>query len=200
MGCYGERMKDTVTAQQPVLRKDAARNRCRIMDAARALVSERKPLQLNAVAQAADVGVGTVYRHFPTPEALTEALAADQFAVLIREAAAAPPTREGFRDFLKIALTAYLCDAAFAVAAADPNPISAESQQLRQRLDDGLCDFLGRTAAANVVNPSLTVSDMMLLLCGIGYAISRAPNPDEPGLPDRYLGALLDGVLIRDEG
>jgi len=62
-------MKGTDATQQSALRKDAARNRGRIMDAARALVNDRKPLQLNAVAQAADVGVGTVYRHFPTPEA-----------------------------------------------------------------------------------------------------------------------------------
>src|ERR1700755_1345585 len=98
-------MKDTADTQQPALRKDAARNRCRIMDAARAWATDRKPLQLNAVAQAADVGVGTVYRHFPTPEALTEALAADRFAALIREAAAAPPTQEGFREFLRNALS-----------------------------------------------------------------------------------------------
>ena len=57
-------LKDTAATPQTALRKDAARNRCRIMDAARALASSRKPLQLNAVAQAADVGVGTVYRDF----------------------------------------------------------------------------------------------------------------------------------------
>jgi AcrR family transcriptional regulator len=190
-------MQDAVTGQQPPLRKDAARNRGRIMDAARVLASGGKPLQLNAVAQAADVGVGTVYRHFPTPEALTEALAADQFIVLIREAAAAPPTRRGLRDFLKTALAAFTFDTAFAAAAADPNPVSAETKQLRQQLDDGLRDLLERTAAANVVRPDLSVGDVMILLCGIGYAISHAPNPDEPGLPDRYLNAVLDGVLIR---
>jgi AcrR family transcriptional regulator len=192
-------MKDTATTQQPVLRKDAARNRRRIMDAARALASERKPLQLNAVAQAADVGVGTVYRHFPTPEALSEALAADQFIVLIGEAAAAPPTQQGLRDFLKTALTAYLRDDAFATAVIDPNPLTAESQQLRQRLQDGLRDLVERVAAADAVHPDFTVADVMLLLCGIGFAIRHAPNPDEPDLTDRYLGALLDGVLIRHE-
>jgi len=192
-------MKDTATTQQPALRKDAARNRCRIMEAARAMASERKPLQLNAVAQAADVGVGTVYRHFPTPEALTEALAADQFILLIRQAAAAPPTQQGLRDFLKTALTAYLGDDAFAAAATDPNPLTAESQHLRLGLQDGLRDLLARTGAADAVHPTLTVADVMLLLCGIGFAIRHAPNPDEPDLPDRYLSALLDGVLTRRE-
>lgn len=89
-------LKDTAARPQTALRKDAARNRCRIMDAARALASSRKPLQLNAVAQAADVGVGTVYRDFPTPEALIEALAEDRFTVLIRQATAAPPTPQAY--------------------------------------------------------------------------------------------------------
>jgi AcrR family transcriptional regulator len=192
-------VKDTASTQQPALRKDAARNRRRIMDAALALASDRKPLQLNAVAQAADVGVGTVYRHFPTPEALVEALAEDQFTILIDAAATAPSTQQGLRDFLKTALTAYLRDDAFAAAVTDPNPATAGSQQLRQRLQDGLRDLVERTAAANAVHPALTVADVMLLLCGIGFAIRHAPDPDEPDLPDRYLGALLDGVLTRSD-
>jgi hypothetical protein len=40
----------------------------------------------------------------------------------------------------------------------------------------------------------------MLLLCGIGFAIRHAPNHDDPELPDRYLSALLDGVLTRNCG
>jgi AcrR family transcriptional regulator len=189
-------MKGTDTAQRSALRKDAARNRCRIMDAARALAHDRKPLQLNAVAQAADVGVGTVYRHFPTPEALIEALAADQFRVLIRNAAAAPHTQQGLRDFLKAALTAYLQDDAFATALTGPNPVTADIQHLRQLLQDGLRDLLARTAAGTL-HPALSVADIMLLLCGIGFAIRHAPDRDDPGLPDRYLSALFDGVLTR---
>jgi hypothetical protein len=46
---------------------------------------------------------------------------------------------------------------------------------------------------------ALTVGDVMLLLCGIGFAIGHAPDPDEPELADRYLSALLDGVLTRGE-
>ena len=170
------------------------------MDAARALVNDRKPLQLNAVAQAADVGVGTVYRHFPTPEALTEALAADQFTVLIRKAAAAPPTQQGLRNFLKAALAVYLRDDAFAAAITDPNPVTADSRHLRERLQDGLHNLLARTAAADAMHPALTVADVMLLLCGVGFAIRHAPDRDDPDLPDRYLSALLDGVLTRRDG
>jgi AcrR family transcriptional regulator len=192
-------MKGADAAQQSVLRKDAARNRRRIMDAARALARDRKPLQLNAVAQAADVGVGTVYRHFPTPEALIEALAVDQFTDLIQKAAAAPQTQQGLRDFLKTALTAYLRDDAFAAALTDPNPVTDDIQHLRERLLDELRDLIARTAA-DTVHPALTVGDVMLLLCGIGFAIRHAPDLEDPDLPDRYLSALFDGVLTRRGG
>ena len=46
---------------------------------------------------------------------------------------------------------------------------------------------------------ALTVGDVMLLRCGIAFAIRHAPDPDEPDLADRYLSALLDGVFTRGE-
>jgi uncharacterized protein YehS (DUF1456 family) len=50
------------------------------------------------------------------------------------------------------------------------------------------------------MHPALTVADVMLLLCGVGFAIRHAPDRDDPDLPDRYLSALLDGVLTRRDG
>src|ERR1700734_2736996 len=56
-------------------RGDAERNRARLLDAARAaFASGREPVTLEQIARAADVGIGTLYRHFPTREALVEAL------------------------------------------------------------------------------------------------------------------------------
>ena len=60
------------------LRKDAARNRARIIDAAREVAVHGEPLALNAVARAAQVGVGTVYRHFASVEELEEVLVWDR--------------------------------------------------------------------------------------------------------------------------
>lgn len=188
-------MEDTASTRQPVLRKDAARNRCRIMDAARALVHKGRLVQLNAVAQAADVGVGTVYRHFPTPEALVEALAADRFTALIDQAATATDAPDALRGFLKAALTAYLQDDTFAAAVVDPNPTTPEIQTLRHRLQEAFLGLLARADADGALHPALTVADVLPLLCGIGFAIRHAADPDDPILPDRYLGALLDGVL-----
>jgi hypothetical protein len=50
------------------------------------------------------------------------------------------------------------------------------------------------------MHPAFTVAEVMLLLCGVGFAIRHAPDRDDPDLPDRYLSALLDGVLTRRDG
>ena len=62
------------------LRADARRNRERVLTAAAVVFSEHgHEAQMDDVARRAGVGVGTVYRHFPTKEALMEALALDHF-------------------------------------------------------------------------------------------------------------------------
>jgi AcrR family transcriptional regulator len=191
-------MKDVPAGPQPVLRKDAARNRRYIVDAARALAREGKPIQLNAVAKVAEVGVGTVYRHFPTPEALVEAVAADQFVSLIRqaeEAAAAHAPEQALRVFLRAAVAAYLQDDTFASAVIGPEPATPDIRHLRDRLQDELRGLLARTAAGGRLCPDLTAADVMALLCGVGFAVRHSPDRADRGLADRYLGALLDGAL-----
>ena len=70
------------TLEKP-LRADARRNREKILAAARAVFAEQGvDAQMDDVARHADVGVGTVYRHFPTKEALLNALTDELFAVI----------------------------------------------------------------------------------------------------------------------
>ena len=90
---------------EPAQRADARRNRERILAAARLqFATDGLDAQIDDIARGADVGVGTVYRHFPTKEALLQALAADRFTRLAeaaREALEAPDGWEGFRGFLR---------------------------------------------------------------------------------------------------
>src|SRR5437763_16995374 len=73
------------TAVERPLRKDAERNRRRILDAAAELFSERGlGVTLNDVAHHADVGVGTVYRRFPNKQLLIDALFEDRFADIVQ--------------------------------------------------------------------------------------------------------------------
>src|SRR5687768_11063182 len=95
------------------LRADARRNRERVLEAAR-----------TCFARDGKVGVGTVYRHFPTKEALVEAIAADHFdrlAASAREALESPDPWEGFSTFLRNSGQVQAGDRALAeVMAAEP--------------------------------------------------------------------------------
>src|SRR5512132_4430457 len=71
------------------LRSDARRNRARILESARTcLACDGHEAQIDDIARAAGVGVGTVYRHFPTKEALLDALADERFAGFAEKAGA----------------------------------------------------------------------------------------------------------------
>ena len=73
-------------AEKP-LRADARRNREKVLAAARAVFAEQGvDAQMDDVARRADVGVGTVYRHFPTKDALLNALTDELFAVIAAHA------------------------------------------------------------------------------------------------------------------
>ncbi len=66
------------------MRADAGRNRARVLDAAIGLFAERgDEVQMSEVAGTAGVGVGTVYRHFPTRQALMEAVAEQRFLTIL---------------------------------------------------------------------------------------------------------------------
>ena len=78
------------TAASRPLRKDAERNRKRILDAAAELFMQRGlDVTLNDIARYADVGVGTVYRRFPSKELLIDALFVDRFTEMAERAEAA---------------------------------------------------------------------------------------------------------------
>ena len=79
-----------MTTSRPAQRTDAVRNRQLILDATRALVSHAGPgVSMEVIAAAAGVAVGTLYRHFPTKEALLQAVVEEKIAVLVSELTAA---------------------------------------------------------------------------------------------------------------
>jgi AcrR family transcriptional regulator len=175
----------------PTLRRDAARNRERILDAARELSASGATLQLNAVARHADVGIGTVYRHFESPEALTEGLVEHRFTELIaiaRAAADKPDALAALRGFLTESLRVFVADAAFAAASVNASPVRDETRELRNALIAGFATLVARCEGH--IRPGLDALDLMILTCGLGYSVRLRPEK-----ASAYLDAMLQQVL-----
>ena len=188
-------MPDAVTRP---LRADAARNRARILEAARAAFAEGGlDVGVEEIARRAGVGKGTLYRRFPTKESLVLAIFDDRLADLERFAAAAGEEPDAWE-----ALAGFLADAArlqadnqgfFEVVAAQGGGVL--TPELRGRFLAVLAAPLRRAQEAHCVREDLVPADVTLLVRMLG-ATTR-PLPDGQPMEDRwrrYLGLLLDGL------
>ncbi|MFB6785792.1 TetR/AcrR family transcriptional regulator [Streptomyces olivaceus] len=184
----------------PPLRKDAAQNRHRIIEVARRYVDDGRLLQLNDVARTASIGVATVYRHFPTPEALLETVALPAVEKLLRRAEHALAEDDpwtALRDFLAAAIEVLLTDPAVPPVFAAATDALEHTGDLKRRLVTAFAELLARAHAAGVIDSGVTESDMTPLMCGIAYAanIQSALDPTERAtLGLRYLDLLLTGL------
>jgi AcrR family transcriptional regulator len=178
------------------LRADARRNRERILKAARAVFAEHgREAQMDDVARRAKVGVGTLYRHFPTKEALLQGIAVDKFVRLERIACQA---RDTISDPWEAVSTA-LWDGAEQLAAdralfdvlGDANP-SAECASARTCVRATFEQLLTRAQAAGAVRDDVTVDHVPLIMMGVGAAI-RAADGDEARWRT-YFRVVLDGL------
>src|ERR1043166_3375707 len=151
------RDEETVPAATPrPLRADARRNRDRLLDAAvRAFSQDGADVTLDTIAKRAGVGIGTLYRHFPTREALVEAVYRNELARLCDAVdgllETLPPDKamrswmDHFADYM--ATKHGMADALRAVIASGGNPF-AES---RERLTAAITTFLDAGAEAGVL-------------------------------------------------
>src|SRR6266700_3297204 len=178
------------------LRADAARNRARVLEVARQqLAAGDRTLQMNTIARLAGVGVGTVYRHFPTREELLEFLAMDSFEGLLVQARAAAEEEEpaaGLERLLRAALTCQLDDVGLAIVLQSHESACAQTSQLRIDLGRAIAHLLERARAAGAIRADIATDDIRRLLCGIGQAV-RLGDTDHDEI-DRYLGVLLRGL------
>ncbi|MEU3299001.1 TetR/AcrR family transcriptional regulator [Streptomyces sp. NPDC006678] len=187
------------------LRKDAARNCDRIVAVARALVDEGTPLQLNDVARRAGLGVGTVYRHFSTPEALLETIATPCLEALVAHGEQALADADPWRaleGFLTRTVEAQVTDASLAPVTAAPANALARTTELKQSLWSAGTTLLDRAREAGAVRPDLASGDLVPLMCGIAYAVDvhgAAPD-DRIDTARRYLATLLGGLRATPPG
>jgi AcrR family transcriptional regulator len=176
------------------LRADARRNREKVLAAARAAFAEQgRDAQMDDVARRAEVGVGTVYRHFPTKEALLEALSEDRFARIAeraREKLDRPDAWDAFVELMWDAGHSLAGDRALTEVMAAREPGAPCHGQIE--LADIAAELMRRAKEAGDMRPDVVVEDIPMVMCGVGSATSR-PHPC-PDAWRRHLGILIDGL------
>jgi AcrR family transcriptional regulator len=183
------------TLEKP-LRADARRNRERVLAAARAVFAEQGiDAQMDDVARRAEVGVGTVYRHFPTKEALLNALSDELFAVVAgytRSLLALDDPWEAFTRAMWFGAEKTAGDRAFSEIMAVNHGMPPRTCPGKQDLFVTVAELMDRCKAAGRMRPDAMVDDIGLMMCGVGSA-SQMEHP----VPDawrRHLAIMLDGL------
>jgi AcrR family transcriptional regulator len=185
------------------LRRDAERNRQRILKAASEVFTERGlDVSLDEVARHAGVGVGTVYRRFRTKEDLVEALFVDRIesvAVLAEEATRVSDPWSGLAFFMEQAAGKLAGDLGlrqmmmFAVYGGD------KIWYARQRNQPLVTKLVERAQAAGQLRSDLSPTDIPFILFVLSEAAQFA-RQTSPEIWRRYLTIVLDGLRPEREG
>jgi AcrR family transcriptional regulator len=188
-------MTSVPEAPEKPLRADARRNREKVLAAARAVFAEQGvEAQMDDVARRADVGVGTVYRHFPTKDALLNALTDELFAVVAvytRNQLTLDDPWEAFTRAMWFGAEKTAGDRAFSeIMGARPG--AARTCPGKEDLLVTVGELMERCIAAGKMRPDAVVDDVGMLMCGVGSA-SQMEHP----VPDawrRHMAIMLDGL------
>jgi AcrR family transcriptional regulator len=184
------------TARRP--RADAVRNRERLLEAAKAIFSAGGPAaSLEAVARRAGVGIGTLYRHFPTREALFEAVYRREVEQLVGlaeqlkgEAAPVDALRRWLRSNVALVATKKGMMAALALAVHGSSELYAYAFD---RLTKAVGALLDRAVAAGEIRADIGPEDLLRALVGMCYI------HDQPGWQAsvvRLVDVFVDGLCV----
>ncbi|MBJ7330164.1 MAG: TetR/AcrR family transcriptional regulator [Solirubrobacteraceae bacterium] len=185
------------------LRADARRNREKVLEAARAeFAAEGQGAQMPDIARRAGVGVGTVYRHFPTKEALVEALAADHFSRLADDAerAVAHQGDDPWEDFMTLVeRCGSRCadDRGLAAAISGSREILADAAEQETRLRAATTILLERARDAGQVRADATVNDVAMIMCSLAYIADMENEGRGDFTWRRYMQVAFDGMRAR---
>ncbi|MGH2967823.1 MAG: TetR/AcrR family transcriptional regulator [Solirubrobacteraceae bacterium] len=178
------------------LRADARRNREKVLTAARAVFSEHgREAQMDDVAHRAGVGVGTVYRHFPTKEALIEALMVDSFEAIAAHALQAQEVEDPWEAFTSVlwrGAEIMAADRALSEVFASLPGAMEQAMPTVAGLTETMGAIMRRAQAAGALRDDAIVDDIPMLMCGIGSATKKEHSCSAPWR--RHLSIVLDGL------
>jgi AcrR family transcriptional regulator len=185
------------------LRRDAERNRQRILQAAGELFAERGlGVTLDDVARHAGVGVGTVYRRFADKDELIDALFEQRIEVicaLATESLAHEDPWEALVFFFERGLEAQACDRGLKELLASSVHGRGGVASARLHLRPLVTAIFDRAKDAGVLRADATPEDAPLIMVMLGAIIDRTRDI-EPELWRRYLGLVLDGLRPSRDG
>ena len=182
------------TSRRRAPRADAIRNREAIVEAASAVLAEQgTAVDVREIARRSEVGMGTLYRHFPTKEDLVQTVLRKDFTEWAESARTAAADAEdpwtALIDFYQQALTGYAHHRAimehFALTVLVPDPEGLG--RLRLVIEE-LC-----VRATGRLRPGVTPDDLLLLLVSLGHAV-QITDECRPHMWRRLLRISLDGL------
>jgi AcrR family transcriptional regulator len=186
--------KQTTPARKP--RADSARNRQLLIDAAKAGFSGvGLDVSLEEIARRAGVGIGTLYRHFPTREAVVEAVyrreveqLAEAVPQLLQTSAAGEALHKWMHLFVDYIATKRIIAPSLAAAAARTSTLRTTSAEL---ITNAISTLVKRAIASGDVRKNIDPSDLLRALVGVSYS-----NPDAgwEASARRLIDILMDGL------
>ena len=151
--------------------------------------------QMDEIAAHAGVGIGTVYRHFPTKEALLTAMVRDRFQEFAEVATLAEDIvdpREALETVMRRSAEAVEGDMGFQLAMMGSNELEWEGiEEQKAALAEVVTRIIRRAIAAGVVRDDFTFEDFAMVMCGMTSTMYYKPSDASWR---RHLEIVLDGV------
>ncbi|MFP7833618.1 TetR/AcrR family transcriptional regulator [Marisediminicola sp. LYQ134] len=178
------------------IRADAAENRTRILAVAREQLDSTQDLRLNAVAKAAGLGQGTLYRHFPTREALLVEVYRADVAELVEAAGSLLAEHDAvtaMRHWLD-RVADYARVKRGVLAVLEPVSGTELATSHTPRIGEAIALLLEAGRKEGTIRDDVDEADVLVLL---GF-LSRMTNAEAAPRASHLLGVLLDGLRARD--
>lgn len=185
----------------PPLRKDAERNRERILSAARHAYAEAGlEVSMAEIARRARVGIATLFRRFPTREDLIDAVFADRmdaYQSAVTTALADPDPWHGFTGYLTAICGMQAADRGVADLLTMTFPTAKALEAKRRRAYDDLVLLIGRAKDAGRLRADFTSQDVVILLMANAGVVS-ATGQAAPDAWQRLVGYLIQAFAVHE--